>query len=51
MKERVVPERKGRDHPDKIIVNMGQNTEKSPGDLKRLVVNVTPERNSQLTLV
>ena len=30
------------DNPNCIIVAIGQNTEKSPGDLKRLVVTQTP---------
>ena len=33
------------------IVEIGQNTEKSRGDLKRLAVTQTPEKNYQLTLV
>ena len=34
-----------------IIIIIGQNTEKSPEDLKRLVVPETPVRNHQLMLV
>ena len=30
------------DHLNYCIIEIGQNTEKSPGDLKRLVVNQTP---------
>ena len=41
----------GRDCPNYRIVEIGQNTEKSPGDLKRLAVTQTPVRNSQLTLI
>ena len=33
------------------IVEIGQNTEKSPGDLRRLTVTQTPVRNHQLVLV
>ena len=29
------------DHPDYSIVEVGQNTEKSPGDLRRLAVTQT----------
>ena len=38
-------------YPNYSIVEIGQNTEKSPGDLKRLAVAQTPEENHQLTLV
>ena len=41
----------GRDHPHYSITKIGQNTEKSPGDLKRLAVNQTPVKDHQLTLV
>ena len=30
------------DHPDYIIIKISKNTEKSPGDLKRLAVTETP---------
>ena len=33
------------------IIVIGQNTEKSPGDLKRLAVTQTPVRNRQLMLM
>ena len=33
------------------ITRISQNTEKSPGDLRRLAVTQTPVRNHQLTLV
>ena len=39
------------DHPNYCIIGIGQNTEKSPGDLRRLVVPQTPVRNHRLTLV
>ena len=37
------------DHPKYSIVEIGQNTKKSPGDLKRLAL--TPMKNDQLTLL
>ena len=40
-----------RDHPNYSIIKIGQNTEKSPGDWRRLTVAQTPVRNYQLTLV
>ena len=40
-----------RDYPDYSIIRIGQNIEKSPGDLRRLAVTQTPVRNHQLTLV
>ena len=39
------------DHPNYSIVEIGQNTRKSPGDLRRLAVTQTSARNHQLTLV
>ena len=33
------------------ITDIGHNTEKSPGDLRRLVVTRTPVKDHQLTLV
>ena len=33
------------DHPNKYITEIGQNTEKSPGDLKRLAVTQTPVKD------
>ena len=38
-------------HPKYIIIKIGQNTEKSPEDLRRLAVTQTPVRNHQLRLV
>ena len=43
--------RKSGDHPNDCIIKIGQNTEKSPGALKRLAVTQTSERNHRLTLV
>ena len=34
-----------RDHPNYRIVEIGQNTKKSPGDLRRLAVTQTPVEN------
>ena len=39
------------DHPNYCIVDIGLNTKKSPGDLRKLTVTQTPVRNNQLTLV
>ena len=39
------------DHPNYSTVKIGQNTEKSPGDLKRLVVTQAPVEDHRLTLV
>ena len=33
--------RKSGDHPNYSIIKIGQNTEKSPGDLRRLTVTQT----------
>ena len=43
--------RTNRDHPEYSIIKIGQNTEKSPGDLRKLAVIQTPEKNHQLTWV
>ena len=39
------------DHPNYSIVEIGQNTEKGPEDLKRVAVTQTPVRKLSLTLV
>ena len=39
------------DHLNYSIIKIGQNTEKSPGDLRRFAVTQTPVENHQLTLV
>ena len=39
------------DHPNYRIVEIGQNTEKSPDNLRRFTVTQTPMRNHRLTLV
>ena len=36
------------DHPNDSIKKIDQNTEKSPGDLRRLAITQTPVRNHQL---
>ena len=35
------------DHPNYYIIENGQNTEKSPGDLRRLAVTQTPVKDHQ----
>ena len=37
------------DHPDNSIIEIGQNTEKSPGDLRRFVVTQTPVKDHRVT--
>ena len=39
------------DHLNYSFIKIGQNTEKSPGDLRRLAVPQTPVRNHRLTLM
>ena len=43
--------RMGGDHPNYSIVEISQNTKKSPGDLRRFVVIQISVENHQLTLV
>ena len=43
--------RTSRNHPNYSIIENGQNTEKCPGDLKRLSVTKTPVKNHQLKLL
>ena len=38
-------------HLNYIIVEIAQNTKKSPGDLRRLAVTKTPMKDHQLTMV
>ena len=40
-----------RDYPNSSSVEIGQNTEKSPGDLRRLAVTQTSVKDHQITLV
>ena len=42
---------KSEDHPNYSNVEIGQNTKKSPGNLKKLAVTQTPVENHQLMLV
>ena len=44
-------QRTSRDHPNYSIVEVSQNTEKSPGDLRRLAVVQTSVKDYQRTLV
>ena len=39
------------DHPNYSIIKIGQNTEKSPGDLRRIAITQTHGRNHKLLLV
>ena len=39
------------DHPNFYIIENGQNTEKSPGDLRRLAVSQTQVKDHQLKLM
>ena len=39
------------DHLNYSIVEIGKNTKKSPGDLKRLIVTQTPVKDHQLRLM
>ena len=43
--------RTSRDHSNSNIVDVGQNTEKNPGDLRSLAVTQSPVKNHQLTLL
>ena len=48
---RLGKKRTSGDHPKYSIVDIGQNTEKSPGDLKKFVVTQTLVREYQLKLM
>ena len=48
---RVKNRRTYRDHLDYGIVEIAQNTKKSPGDLRRFVVTQTPVKEHLLTQV
>ena len=41
----------GRDYPNDSITENDQNTEKSPGDFRRLAVTQTPVKNHQPILM
>ena len=43
-------QRTSGDHPDYNIIKISQNTENSPGVLRRLAVIQTPVKDYQLTL-
>ena len=47
----LVNKRTSGDHPNDSIIEIGQNTEKRPWDLRRLAVTQTPVRNHLLMLV
>ena len=49
--ERGLEQLDNRFHPDYSIVEIGQNTDKSPGDLKWLAVTQASVKAIQLTLV
>ena len=38
-------------HPNYYIIENGRNTEKNPGNLRRLAVTQTPVKDHQLTLI
>ena len=40
-----------RDYPNDSITENGQNTEKSPGDLRRLAITQTPVKNYLVILM
>ncbi len=44
-------QRTGRDYPNDSIAEDDQNTEASPGDLRRLAVTQTLVKNHRLTLM
>ena len=39
------------DHPNYYIIENGPNTEKSPGELRRLAVSQTPVKDHQLRVM
>ena len=47
--ERLIKSMSG-DHPNYCIIEIGQNTGKSPGDLRRVAVTQTSVKDHQLTL-
>ena len=48
--ERFRNRRTNQDHPSYSIVKIGENTEKNPGDVRRLAVFQTPAEDHQLTI-
>ena len=49
--KRLTNQRTRRDHPDHRIFKVGQNTGKSPSDLRRPAVTQIPVKGQQLILV
>ena len=49
--ERIGYRKTSKDYANYSITKSGQNTEKSPGDVRRLVVTWIPVKDHQLTLV
>ena len=43
--------RTSEEHPNYSIIENGQNTKKSPGDVRRLAVTQTPVEDHQLTMM
>ena len=43
--------RTSRDHPNYCIIEISQNAEKSPGDLRRIGATQTSGKDHQLTLI
>ena len=48
---RIRNQRMSGDHSDYSVIKIDQNTQKSPGDLRRLAVTQTPVKAHQLMLV
>ena len=48
---RLENKRTSRDHPNYSIIKIDQNSEKSPGNLKRLAITLMPGKNHRQTLV
>ena len=49
--KRLENKRMSGDNPNYCITKIGQNTEKSPEDLRRLAVTQTPVKDPHLTLM
>ena len=49
--QRIVNQKTNQDHPDYNIVEIGQNSEKTPGNLRRLTVTPSSVKNHQQTLL
>ena len=47
----IVNKSMSRDHPNYSTIKISKNTEKSPGDLRRLVVTQVPVEDQQVILV